>query len=59
MRLWPCKIDLSLLVILYYSSFQGDTSVTVVVLIVLYLGVEFLNLLAPYMFLYFEFSLGN
>ena len=39
-RLWPCKIDLSPPVILYYRSFQDDT--TVMVLIVLCLGVEFL-----------------
>ena len=38
-RLWPCKIDLSPPVILYYYSFQGDTSV--VVLFVLCLGVYF------------------
>ena len=36
MRLGPCKIDL---VILYYLSFQGDTSV--VVLFVLCFGVDF------------------
>ena len=36
-RLGTCKIDLSLSVILYYWSFQGDTSV--VVLFVLFLGV--------------------
>ena len=36
-RLWLCKIDLSPPVILYYLSFQGDTSV--VVLFVLSLGV--------------------
>ena len=40
-RLWPCKIDLGPPVILYYLSFQGDTSV--VVLFVLCLGVEFLS----------------
>ena len=38
-RLCPCKIDLSPQVISYYWSFQGDTSV--LVLIVLCLSVEF------------------
>ena len=39
-RLWTCKIDLSPPVIAYFSSFQGDTSAVIV--IVLCLGVEFL-----------------
>ena len=39
-RLGTSKTGLSLSVILYYRSFQGDTSV--VVLIVLCLGIEFL-----------------
>ena len=43
-RIGTCKIDLSPPVILYYGSFQGDTSV--VVLIVLCLGVIFV-LFAP------------
>ena len=47
-RLGTCKIDLSLPVILYYWSFQGDTSV--VVLFVLFLGVFFCVLFAPYVF---------
>ena len=29
LRLWPCKTGLSPPVILYYRSFQGDTSVVV------------------------------
>ena len=40
MKLGACKTELSPPVILYYCSFQGDTSV--VVLIVLCFGVEFL-----------------
>ena len=38
-RLWPCKINLSPPVILYYWLFQGHTSVEV--LIVLYLVLYF------------------
>ena len=45
-RLGTCKIDLSPQVILYYSSFQGDTYL--VVRIVLCFGVEMFVLFAPY-----------
>ena len=45
-RLWPCKTSLSPPVILYDWSFQGDTSVVVLV-VVFCLGVEFLCWLRP------------
>ena len=32
-RLWPCKIDLSPPVILYHLTFQGDTSVVVLIVL--------------------------
>ena len=43
-RLWQCKIDSSPPVILYYCSFQGDTSV--VVLSVLHVCLSVLNFCA-------------
>ena len=50
-RLGACKTGISLPVILYYWSFQGDTSV--VVLIVLCFGVEFLCCLSRmYVFIF-------
>ena len=45
-RLWPCKIDLSPPVILYYWSFQGDISVVVLSFHVLVFKI--FVLLAPY-----------
>ena len=50
-RLGTCKIDLSLPVILYYWSFQSDTSV--VVLFVLFLGVFFVCCLRLMYFIIF------
>ena len=57
-RLGTCKIDLSPQVILYYWSFQGDTSV--VVLIVLCLGVYMFLCCWRLMYvIIFLVSLGN